>query len=168
MSHRHPDTLKALKLLELLGSNMLQREFGHFVTINRHKVHYANFPDESKAIQRRLDELVSRMAIVYLFAVFDDYTTPAIEDAIPTDQLTTLSAYRHVRSSAAHGLLFERSPRIDTAHRAFDRVMQSDSPLPGIMYHSTELIFVATGIELHCRAYMEKIIGLIIGRLESS
>lgn len=167
MSYRHADTGKALKLLELLGSHMLQKEFGHFVTMHTHKVHYPGLQEESKVIQRRLDELVSRMAVVYLFAIFDDYATSAMNQAIPDDKKLVFSAYRHVRNSAAHGMLFKRSPVKNTAYDAFEQVMLGANPLPGIIHDPTDMVFAGTGIELHCRAYMEEILGLIIGGLEN-
>jgi hypothetical protein len=168
MSIRHADTPTVLELLNLLSDHMLQREFGHFITTHRNRVHYPNHPEESKQIQRNLDELVSRMAVVYLFAVFDEYLTPAMENAIPANKKEMLGAYRHLRNCAAHGVLYKRSPRKDSSHHAYERTMKETSPLPGIAYHVSDVVFVGTGIELQCRGFLHQVTVDIFNCFENS
>jgi hypothetical protein len=162
---KHKDSTKILKLLNLLSHDFY--EFGHFITVGQNRVHYPNNPSATQEIQKKLSELTSRMAMVFLFAVFDEYNTDATKNVLTYDEKLRLNAFRHVRNSAAHGELFKRSPRNDNARKDYDTVMQSTNPLRGLSYDSNSCICANSGIELECLSYMQEITKATFSRLEN-
>ncbi len=156
MTAANPDLERALKLSEIIGGVFLQQEFGYFVTGLQGSVNYRGAPEAQAEVQKRLNELVKRMAIVYLFAIFDDYFTGSMKALIEPDNKERLRAFRHIRNSAAHGQAFGRAP--DCLWRsAFDNVMGSDNPINGVTFDNDTIDLTASGAELQCRDLMAKI-----------
>ena len=165
MTFVHPDTPHALELYQIL-LGVLQKEYGHLVTATRNAVHFPNNPEASKEVQHSLNELVKRMAIVYLFAIFDAYRTDEITKQITPDEMQRMRAFRHIRNSAAHGKLFERAP--DCKWRQdFEDVMSSSDPFTGVVFDNTLLDLTGSGVEMTCYHFMSNLAQQLVARINS-
>ena len=167
MTFKHPDTPQALELYQALSAGFLQKEFGHLITKTQNVVRIPNNPEASEEVQRSLTELVKRMATVYLFSIFDEYCTKEMEKRMDPDELIRLKAFRHIRNSAAHGKLFERAPNCKRRQQ-FEDVMNSGSPIHGVVFDNTRLELTKSSVEMDCYNFMSNLAQQLIARLENN
>ena len=88
-------------------SQLNSREFGYLLSATRHAVNLAD-PAQCHEIQNALEQLTQGLAIVYLFAIFEDFF--AIDEIKKKhNALDEYLAYRHIRHSFAHKPLGKRA-----------------------------------------------------------
>jgi len=94
-------------------------------------------------IQGDIDNLFAEgILFVYYFALFEHHLPLAEWDKLLNpDVVQRLRAYRHIRHTFAHGLNGIRSTN-KKDRSAFDDVMASSDPLPGVRHDATHILEV--------------------------
>ena len=80
--------------------------------------------------------------IVYFFAMFEEHLPYKLWSdrlAITPDKVQRLQAYRHIRHTFAHSGSGVRGKRSKDDLNAFETVMKSTSPLPGVTFTPTHI-----------------------------
>ncbi len=146
--------------------NAMQHEFGWLLTGMKHRVthHDPNFRMET---QDRVDAAVQGILLVYLFAIFDEYTTDELRgNWISENDKYVLKAYRHLRNSIAHGHGGKRAPNCKSRDQ-FEIVMNSDKPFPNLVWDRTQdtIDMTKSQVAHDCYNHMSNITRKMIGHL---
>jgi hypothetical protein len=131
-------------------SHLNSREFGYLLSATRHAVNLAD-PAQRHEIQNALEQLVQGLAIVYLFAIFEDFF--AIDEI--KNKHSTLDeylAYRHIRHSFAHKPL----GKLAKMHRVeFEKLINTGNLGHLLTWnHSADSIHLKSGIVEQIREFL--------------
>ena len=158
-------TDRALELMRILGE-MPQYEFGWILGGMMHRVQHHD-PNYRQEAQRRVDSAVQGILVVYLFSIFDEYTTDEMRgEWMTTEDKRTLGAYRHIRNSVAHGFGGKRAKGCRwRAH--FETKMNSVEPFRGLIWDKTAdtIDLTTSGIANKCHNFMSQVARRLAGHL---
>ncbi|WP_374662638.1 hypothetical protein [Inhella sp.] len=158
-------TDKALGLMRVLGE-MPQYEFGWILSGMMHRVQHPN-PEYRQEAQRRVDCAVQGILVVYLFSIFDEYTTDQMRgEWIKEEDKKLLQVYRHIRNSVAHGHGGSRAKNCRW-RKEFEDNMNSDSPLPGVIWDriADTIDLTNSGVANSCHLFMSGVAQRLAGHL---
>ena len=161
-------TDRALELMRVLNE-LPQYEYGWILSGMMHRVQHQNQAYREEA-QRRVDAAVQGILVVYLFAVFDEYTTDSMRgDWITDSDKKTLLAYRHIRNSVAHGHGGRRA-KACRWRKHFDEKMESSEPFHGIVWDrvADTIDLTNSGVARGCHLFMTNLAQRLAGHLANN
>ncbi|MGI0491011.1 hypothetical protein ACN4EG_04295 [Alkalinema pantanalense CENA528] len=131
-------------------SQLNSREFGYLLSASRYA---GNLADSAQLddLQDALEQLTQGLAIVYLFAIFEDYFS-IDEIKKKHGALDEYLAYRHIRHSFAHKPLGKRAK----VHRAeFEKLINTGNLDHLLIWdQQNDLIYLRTGIVEQIRTFL--------------
>lgn len=169
MSILHPTEVELAIELRAVLQDTYQREFGWLLTGMRYRVEHKD-SEYREETQKRVDAAVQGLLLVYLFAIFDEFTTDSMRgEWITGDEKTRLLAYRHVRNSAAHGPAGKRAQE-GRGRSEFEDIMNSSEPLRGLVWDkSSDTIDLTTSQVAHdCQQMMDDLAQKLAARLANN
>ncbi len=158
-------TDRALELMRVL-TEMPQHEFGWILGGMMHRVQHHD-PDYRREAQRRVDAAVQGILVVYLFSIFDEYTTDEMRgEWMTSEDKNTLAAYRHIRNSVAHGFGGKRAKGCRW-RGYFEAKMNSPERFPGVVWDKVAdtIDLTTSGIANSCHNFMSQVAKRLAGHL---
>lgn len=158
-------TDRALELMRVLNE-MPQYEYGWILGGMMHRVQHQN-PVYREETQRRVDAAVQGILVVYLFSIFDEYTTDSMRgDWVAKEDKELLLAYRHIRNSVAHGHGGKRAKQCRW-RACFDKKMDSSEPFPGLVWdrEADTIDLTNAGVASSCHLFMSGLARRLAGHL---
>ena len=157
----HPETQNVMDLSKVLHE-IEQREFNWIYNSTQNITNMPYEPKVQQDIQGRVKGLVQGVLVVYLFAIFDEYTTNKIlQDHLLEEELTRLRAFRHIRHSVAHRL----GTRARDCRDEFENIMNSANSISGIKWDAENLKLSNSNVAFDCLNFMKGIAQQLIARL---
>lgn len=131
-------------------SQLNSYEFGYLLSATHHAVNLAD-PVQRHKIQNNLEQLAQGLAIVYLFAIFEDFF-PIDEIRKKHSALDEYLAYRHIRHSFAHKPLGKRAKM----HRVeFEKLINTGNLDHLLLWdQQTDSIYLKSGIVEQIREFL--------------
>jgi hypothetical protein len=127
-------SLKAIDLRDELEP-LLSDELGFLITRTNYMVAHENVKHQ-RIIQGRLNSLLKYSLLVYLFAIWEEYTTTEMNNEwLTDDEKSILKAYKHLRHTAAHGY---NGKRANNCRKEFEEIMNSAKPFPNLIWNKDD------------------------------
>ena len=143
-------------------ANQNQEELGWIYSSTRHSVNYQEQPETNARIQGRVDNAVGGVSIIYIFALLETYIPRALWKYSEDSLKKRMYAYLHIRNTVAHGFDGIRAERNVTE---FDEIMDSDSPISGILSHNSDEIIVQPTVWLGLKDLIPRFLGSILHKI---
>ncbi|PSB25988.1 hypothetical protein [Stenomitos frigidus] len=159
------ETDQALELMQVLDT-IFQYEFGWLLSGKRVEHQNSEYREEA---QNQVNGLTQGVLLVYLFAIFDDYTTEKMRgEWLTADEKKLLKAYRHIRNGVAHK---HGGKRAKTWRNEFESIMSSDQAFSnaGLVWdrEADTIDLTKAQVALPCHTMMRDLAQKLAARLAS-
>ncbi|MRX27923.1 hypothetical protein [Kangiella sp. HZ709] len=139
-----------------------QAELGWIYSETRHIKGYSGQVEVNQNIQKRVDHAVGGLAVVYIFAMLEEFIPRPLWKYAAEEHRKRMYAYLHIRNTVAHG--FDGS-RADRYRKQFDDTMETN-PLQGIKYYDEASIeldpYVWTGLSKAIQNFLTSILQQVV------
>jgi len=151
--------------LEMAASKVIteldkqNRELGWILSSTRFVEGYEGQVELREELQARMDHAIGGMSIVYLFALLETYIGREYWDTVNESMKDKIYAYYHIRNTMAHGFDGKRAERyVDE----FDRVMNSENPIRGVVDYDNNTIIVDASIWIGLKDFLRSFVAAVV------